>query len=151
MAYTNAAIKETPRLRPPAGTARKTELGAGLAVHTPTGDYPFGEVDVYNRVILIRRDPGVYGDTANNFVPERRSSDTAEQTPASAWRALERDPRNRIGQEVVNIEARVVVALIARSYEFVKVGTGESSLDGVGKPVIDSKGYYKVASDMCHP
>lgn len=104
-----------------AGTARKTEPGAGLTVHTPTGEYPLEGVNVYNCAIMTQRDPEVYGDTANYFMPERWLNETAEKIPASAWRAFERGPRKCIGQELANLEARIVVALVARRYEFSKV------------------------------
>ncbi|KAI1446943.1 cytochrome P450 [Annulohypoxylon stygium] len=131
-----------------AGTARKTEPGAGLTVHTPTGEYPLEGVNVYNCAIMTQRDPEVYGDTANYFMPERWLNETAEKIPASAWRAFERGPRKCIGQELANLEARIVVALVARRYEFSKVGTGELNLDEDGKPILDSMGYFKTASKM---
>jgi cytochrome P450 len=70
---------------------------------------------------MIQRDPDVYGDTADDFVPERWLDDAASEIPASAWRAFERGPRNCIGQELAGLESRVVVALVARRYDFVKV------------------------------
>ncbi|KAI0896091.1 cytochrome P450 [Annulohypoxylon nitens] len=121
MRYTSAVIKETLRLWPPAGTARQTEPGADLTVHTPTGEYP---------------------------LEGRWLNETAEKIPASAWRAFERGPRNCLGQELANLEARVVVALVSRRYDFSKVGTGELSLDEDGKPILDSMGYFKTASEM---
>ncbi|KAI1451668.1 cytochrome P450 52A11 [Annulohypoxylon moriforme] len=148
MRYTNAVIKETLRLWPPAGTARTTEPGAGLSVHTPSGEYLLEGVSIYNCAMMIQRDPEVYGDTANYFVPERWLNETAERIPAAAWRAFERGPRNCMRQELANLEARIVVALVTRRYDFSKVGTGEVSLDEAGKPIMDSKGYFKVASDM---
>ncbi|KAI1074368.1 cytochrome P450 [Whalleya microplaca] len=148
MTYTAAVIKETLRLWPPAGTARMTKPGAGLKVQTSTGEYTLEGVNVYNCAIMIQRDPDVYGDTANDFVPERWLHNAADQIPKSAWRAFERGPRNCIGQELANLEARVVVALVARRYDFVKVGLGELILDEAGNPILDDRGYFKVASEM---
>ncbi|KAI8628839.1 cytochrome P450 [Xylariaceae sp. FL1651] len=71
MTYTAAAIKETLRLWPPAGTARLTKSGSGIKVQTPTGEYNLEGVNIYNCVIMILRDPEVYGDSANDFVRER--------------------------------------------------------------------------------
>ncbi|KAI1825848.1 cytochrome P450 [Xylaria intraflava] len=147
--YTAAAIKETLRLWPPAGTARTTKQGAGIKVQTSTGEYDIGGVNVYNCAFLIQRDPEVYGDTANDFMPERwLQNDNAPEIPPSAWRPFERGPRSCIGQELANLEARLVVALIARRYDFVKVGLGEPELDSAGRPVLDEKGCYKVVSEM---
>ncbi|KAK4108979.1 cytochrome P450 [Canariomyces notabilis] len=148
MTYTTAVIKEALRLWPPAGTARKTAPGSGLTVHTSTGEYRLEGVYVYNCAIMIQRDPEVYGDTANDFVPERWLHNAADQIPISAWRPFERGPRNCIGQELAQIEARVVIALVARRFDFVKVGIGELSLDESGKPILDAKGRFKVVSEM---
>ncbi|TGJ78228.1 hypothetical protein E0Z10_g10537 [Xylaria hypoxylon] len=147
-----AAIKETLRLWPPAGTARLTKPGAGIKVQTSTGEYDLEGVGVYNCAIMIQRDPEVYGDTANDFVPERwlqnETMTGAKQIPSSAWRPFERGPRNCIGQELANLEARLVVALVAPRYDFVKIGLGEVAVDGAGQPISDEKGHYKVASEM---
>jgi cytochrome P450 len=70
---------------------------------------------------MIQRDRDVYGSNANDFVPERWLGDAAEKIPTSAWRSFERGPRNCIGQELAILEARVVIALVARRYDFVKV------------------------------
>lgn len=90
------------------------------------GEYNLEGVNVYNCALMIQRDPAVYGDTANDFVPERwlrneNDAHGAEPIPPSAWRPFERGPRNCIGQEMAFLEARVVVALTARRYDFVKV------------------------------
>jgi cytochrome P450 len=121
MTYIAAVIKETLRLWPPAGTARMIKSDAGIKVQTSTGEYLLEGVNIYSCSILIHRDPEVYGDTANDFLPERWLGDSAKQIPVSAWRAFERGPRNCIGQELVSIEARVIVALVARRYDFIKV------------------------------
>ncbi|KAI0434723.1 cytochrome P450 [Xylaria sp. FL1042] len=152
MAYTAAVIKETLRLWPPAGTARLTKPGAGIKVQTSIGEYNLEGVSVYNCTSMIQRDPEVYGDTANDFVPERwlqtENSTGTKQIPPSAWRPFERGPRNCIGQELANLEARVVVALVARRYDFVKVGLGEVAVDEAGNPISDENGRYKVTSEM---
>ncbi|KAI1394798.1 cytochrome P450 [Hypoxylon fuscum] len=148
MTYTAAIIKETLRLWPPAGTARMVRPGTGVKVNTSHGEYSLDGVNVYNCAIMIQRDPDVFGETANEFVPERWLPEAADQIPTSAWRAFERGPRNCIGQELATLEARIVVALVARRYDFVKVGVGELSLDDAGKPILDTKGHFKVASEM---
>jgi len=108
----------------------------------------------------IQRDAAVYGDSANDFVPERwlGDADTSAEAegkaggegrvPASAWRPFERGPRNCIGQELANLEARVILASVARRYDFVKVGAGEVRLDDRGEPVLNEKGQYEVKSEL---
>lgn len=121
MPYSSAVIKEVLRLWPPAGTARMTIPGAGVAVKTPAGEtYSLDGVHVYNCAIIIQRDPEVYGDSADYFVPERWLSGAGDHIPVSAWRAFERGPRNCIGQELATLEARIVLALVSK-YDFVKV------------------------------
>lgn len=151
MTYTVVAIKETLRLWPPAGTARITKPGAGLKVQTSMGEYNLEGVNVYNCALMIQRDPEVYGDTANDFVPERWLRNEQNNTtpiPPSAWRPFERGPRNCIGQEMAFLEARVVVALTARRYDFVKVGLGAFELDSARRPILDEKNRYRVVSEV---
>jgi cytochrome P450 len=168
MSYTTAVIKETLRLYPPAGTARMSPPGTGLTVRTPDGQsFCLDGTIIYNCATIIQRDRAVFGDTANDFVPERwlgdksgimsaGSQDDAEQRgdagdrkfPPGAWRPFERGPRNCIGQDLATIEARVIVAAVARRYDFVKVGLGELDLDEKGQPVLNEKGQYKTKSEM---
>lgn len=120
MTYCFAVIKETLRLWPPAGTARLTAPGTGIEITSPTGvKYPLEGVHVYNCAIMIQRDPEVYGHSAHDFVPERWLN--GETVPAGAWRPFERGPRNCIGQELAVLEAKVVLALVARKFDFTKV------------------------------
>lgn len=155
LSYTNAIIKEILRLYPPAGTARWVPKGSNTML--PRGDGTSVCVDglvVYNCHYLIQRDERVYGPNAHQFVPERwlGNEDTSEAgtnskvsekgekgVPAGAWRPFERGPRNCIGQELANIEARVILACAARRYDFVKVGLGELEVDGEGKLVLDEE------------
>lgn len=170
MPYTTAVIKETLRLRPPAGTARMAPPGSGLMVRTPEGqDLCLDGLVIYVCATIIQRDKNVYGETADDFVPERWlndksgimsatsnvdekapvGDDAGKAIPASAWRPFERGPRNCIGQDLATIEARVILAMVARRYEFVKVGLGELERDEKGLPVLDEKGrQYKVKSEL---
>lgn len=164
MPYISAVIKETLRLHPPAGSARMSPKGTGCMMRMPNGE----EACIDNCIIylcgqLIQRDKKVYGDTADDFIPERwlgdtdtweRTNDESEDAkgekkiPATAWRPFERGPRNCIGQELANIEARVIIAVIARRFEFVKVGLGELDADDKGRPILNEKGEYKVKTEV---
>ncbi|KAI0153282.1 cytochrome P450 [Xylariaceae sp. FL1272] len=150
MTYTTAVIKETLRLWPPAGTARLTKPGIGIAVNTPNGEtYNLEGVNIYNCHIMIQRDTAVYGDSANDWVPERwLDKSESDRIPASAWRPFERGPRNCIGQKLVDIEARVIMALVVRRHDFFKVGLGAPELDEAGNTSFIKHGQYKVASEM---
>lgn len=163
LAYTSACIKEALRLWPPAATARMSHENFHLV--TKEGE----QVLIDNCVIypiqhIIHRDPSVYGPTANDFIPERWTGDADTSTttnadmkgaaaptgkiPAGAWRPFERGPRNCIGQELANLEVRVILACVMRRYDFVKVGVGEVERDEKGRPVVDEKGNYKTKSEL---
>ncbi|KAL1855747.1 hypothetical protein VTK73DRAFT_8512 [Phialemonium thermophilum] len=179
MSYMSAVLKETLRLHPPAGTGRMAPPGTGLTVHIPDkAGGPGQEVCIdglilYNCASIIHRDRAVYGDTADQFRPERwlgdsdisartnsgllpeeKSSGTAARSgtgsgvPPSAWRPFERGPRNCIGQELANLEAKVILACVIRRYDFVKVGLGELDLDDKGQPVLNSEDQYRVKSEL---
>ncbi|KAI1204237.1 cytochrome P450 [Annulohypoxylon truncatum] len=149
MPFVSAVIKETLRLHPPGGTAREIPAGSGFAVRTPDGEQRcLDGLLVYNCQSIIHRDPRVFGDTAEDFVPERWLDDDAK-IPPGAWRPFERGPRNCIGLELANVEARVILALAVRRYDFVKVGLGEVVLGEDGRPSLDSaKAQYKVAEEL---
>ncbi|KAJ5093635.1 cytochrome P450 [Penicillium angulare] len=53
-----------------------------------------------------------------------RNSEAQSAIPPSAWRPFERRPRACIGQELANLEMRVIIAVVAREYEFIKTGLG---------------------------
>lgn len=168
MTYASAVIKEALRLYPPASAMRGVPKGSNFRVHTPEGeDLCLDGLSVYVNHYVIQRDPSVYGETADDFVPERWLGDTDtsqagdedgnedEKTggqrktiPPAAWRPFERGPRNCIGQELANIEARVILALVTRRYDFVKSGLGELDLDNQGLPVLNEKNQYKVKKDV---
>ncbi|KAJ4333488.1 hypothetical protein N0V87_007598 [Didymella glomerata] len=163
LSYTSACIKEALRLWPPAATARMTH--DDFRIRTKEGDDVLvDKCVIYPMQHLIHRDPDVYGPTANEFIPERWTGDTDTSTatnvdisgtatptgniPASAWRPFERGPRNCIGQELANLEARVILACVMRRYDFVKVGVGEVDTDETGKPIVDESGRYRTKSEL---
>lgn len=155
MTYTSAVIRETLRLWPPGAASRMTKPGEGLTatVSNPEGEASELNLDgmmVYIVPYIIQRDPAVFGETANTFVPERwLQKDSGDGIPAAAFRAFERGPRSCIGQELATIEARVVMALVARHFDFSKVGTGAAILDSTtGQPELDPHGQYEVAEKM---
>ncbi|KAL1595798.1 hypothetical protein SLS60_009487 [Paraconiothyrium brasiliense] len=166
LVYTSACIKEVLRLWPPAASARMSPVGSGFKVRLDDGrEICTDGTILYLNHFIIQRDPSVYGETANDFVPERwlGDSDTtsarkddvwdAKQSgdnkiPISAWRPFERGPRNCIGQELANLEARVILACTVRRYDFTKVGAGEVELNEEGHPTLDDRGRYKLKSEL---
>ncbi|KAG8162997.1 hypothetical protein KVR01_007475 [Diaporthe batatas] len=162
MPYTAAVVKEILRLHPPASTARMTKPGTGFNLRTADGtEHCVDGAILYICHSLIHRDRAVYGDSADSFIPERwleatelSNKDFAAaaicraQAPVSAWRPFERGPRNCVGQDFAKIEAHVIVAVVARRYDFVKVGLGETVLDDDGQPIMGESGQYKVKSEL---
>lgn len=149
MAYTSAVIKETLRLWPPGATSRMTSPGDGFQIRTAGGESLCVDgLMIYHVHSIIQRDPSVFGDTADYFVPERWLGDTEKMPPTGAWRPFERGPRSCIGQELATIEARVMIAMTVRRFDLTKVGQGAVALDDTGKPIIGKHGQYRVISDM---
>ncbi|KAI1147219.1 cytochrome P450 [Nemania diffusa] len=149
LSYINAIIKETLRLHPPASTARMAKFGSGFTVALPTGEeYLVDGTVMYPCASIIQRDPNVYGETANDWVPERWLGEAAGNIPSSAWRPFERGPRNCIGIELANHESRIILAIIARKYNFCKTGLGEPLLDEKGIPSLDGKGQFHAKSEL---
>jgi cytochrome P450 len=162
LVYTSACIKEALRLWPPAGSARMSHNG--LKIRMSDGqEVCLDECVLYLCQHLIQRDRKVYGETADDFIPERWVGDIdtssatvdedgsatgASKIPISSWRAFERGPRNCIGQELANLEARVILACTLRRYDFVKVGAGEVETDEKGQPMVDEKGKYRTKSEL---
>lgn len=153
MRYTSAVIKEALRLNPPAATARHTPPGTGFTVRTAEGqEHCLDGMIIYPCQRIIQRDPAVYGDTADTFVPERwlseeGGSDTTE-IPPGAFRAFERGPRNCIGQDFAMIELRAIVATLARHFDFAKVGLGEPALDEKGELIVGAHGILEAKSHL---
>ncbi|KAL3472841.1 cytochrome P450 monooxygenase [Aspergillus californicus] len=155
MSYVTAVLRETLRLHTPASTARYAPSGSGLVVTTPTGEeLCLDDLIIYNCNSIIHRDPAVFGETADSFIPERwlkenHSSNSRTTIPPSAWRPFERGPRACIGQEFASIEMRVIIAAVARQFEFTKIGLGEIALDArTGSPILGHDGQCVVKSHV---
>ncbi|KAI2621237.1 cytochrome P450 [Hypoxylon sp. NC1633] len=141
MKFIDAVIKETLRLHPPASTVRMIDPATGFTVRAPTGEeYNLDGVIMYSCQSIIQRDSTVFGNTADDWVPDRWLGEAAKSIPVSAWRPFERGPRSCVGLELANLESRAIIAIVARKYDFIKTGLGESVLDKEGLPVLNDIG-----------
>lgn len=162
LTYTSAIIKETLRLFPPASTARMAPKNSGYTITDPTSgdEMCLDGFVIYGNHYNIGRDKAVYGENADEFVPERWMGDTdtsmdsdaksssEKAIPPTAWRPFERGPRNCIGQELANIEARVILACSVRHYQFSKTGIGALKRGEDGKAILGDEGVYETEGAM---
>jgi len=115
--YTLAVVKEVLRLFAPAATTRAGKPGVNISDDTggilPTDD----TIMLIVHVEMHRSDK--YWVRPNDFLPERwlvRPDHELYPQPG-AWRPLEIGPRNCIGQALVLIELRVILACLVREFE----------------------------------
>ncbi|KAJ5358343.1 uncharacterized protein N7496_010756 [Penicillium cataractarum] len=146
--YLSAIIKETLRLHPPAGTSRFVAPGSDFGLHTSQGVLRVDGAIIFLNHFSIQRDPAVYGASAEAWVPERWLEAREEPIPVSAWRPFERGPRSCIGQELAMLEARLVLAMAVRRYDFTKVGLGAPILQADGSLKLDKHGQAEAGTPL---
>ena len=159
--YTTSVIRETLRLWPPASSVR---TGApGYFARDPATGAPLPTDGMVLWIIhyAIHRDPTLWGASAAVFDPSRWSS--AARLPDNAWRPFEKGPRNCIGQDLAMLEARVILALVVRRFDFelafdaledmVGDGTfyGKNSKGRQGKQDLDGEVLYQVLIGTAKP
>lgn len=116
--YSTAAIKETLRLFPAASTIRQGAPGEDL-VDEAGNRYP-----TENTMMLIvhptmQRSPS-YWPRPDEFIPERWLVEPSHELYPlkAAWRPFEWGPRNCMGQALVMMELKTVLAMIVREFDF---------------------------------
>lgn len=121
--YTTAVIKESMRLFPAASTTRSGEPNFTICDPRNGLRYP---ADPSMLIWLVshacQHDPAFW-PRADEFLPERwlASEDDELHPKRGAWRPFEYGPRACIGKELSMIELRIVVCLVARSFEICAV------------------------------
>lgn len=119
LTYTAATIKESMRLFPAASTTRSGEPSFTIVDPRNGLRYP---ADPSMLIWLVshacQHDPSFWPH-ADDFLPERWLASEGEELypKRGAWRPFEFGPRACIGKELSMIELRIVVCLIARSFE----------------------------------
>lgn len=133
--YVTAVLKETLRIFPPASTFRNSIPG-GYVVDSETkqkipmlpGAY------VWPVAHMIHRNTRFFPEPVK-FIPERfiqsqtpfPEAELFTEAGKDAFRAFEKGPRNCIGQELAMLEGRIILALMARNYDFVLEYPGEGA------------------------
>jgi cytochrome P450 len=117
--YTTAVLKESLRLFPAASGLRTPD--SNLILRNPAT----GEIlpTIPNMLLWIphfglHRDARIWGSTANTFNPSRFLPCNISSLPESSYRPFERGIRNCIGQDLAMLEARLVLAMVVRKFEF---------------------------------
>ncbi|KAI0018479.1 cytochrome P450 [Xylariomycetidae sp. FL0641] len=119
--YTAAVMKETLRLfSPVGGTIRQSPAGHVLR-HPETGKaYPTHGFMLHGSGATMGR-MEAYWPRAERFLPERflvRDPTHPLYPRRNAWRPFEFGPRACIGQELFNLEVRLILALTVREFDF---------------------------------
>ena len=106
--YISALLKETLRLMPTAPSwavgARKDEVIGGK-YHLKKGQ------PVHIILSCVHRDPGVWGSTADQFIPERMFDENIANLPPNAWKPFGNGKRGCIGRAFAWQEALLVSLL----------------------------------------
>jgi cytochrome P450 len=118
MNYTTAVIKETLRLFPPVGTARRGKPGFFLTQPETGMRFPTEGFMLFGCSIAVQRDPQ-YWPEPDAFIPERWIVPEADplHPRKNAWRPFELGPRNCIGQELALTEVRAALAMTVREFD----------------------------------
>lgn len=116
--YTQAVIKESLRLFPPAASTRAGKPLVSLASDTGTS-LPTADAIILIVHTEMHRSPK-YWRRSDEFIPERWlvGPERELHPQRGAWRAFEHGPRNCIAQDLVMVELSVVLAMIVRTFEF---------------------------------
>jgi cytochrome P450/NADPH-cytochrome P450 reductase len=115
--YLSQVLKETLRLHPPASlltvqTAKEEETLAGK--YHVTADQ-----DLTILVPALHRDPGVWGNNAHTFQPDRFLPDAEAKIPANAYKPFGHGMRACLGRAFALQEAPLVLGMLLQQFEFI--------------------------------
>lgn len=151
--YTLAVVKETLRLWPAASTTRKGDP-TFPSIHDPKTGEAFPtlgkgfDMIVWIPHYALHHSKRIWGENADGFEPERFLPENEAKLPPNAWRPFEKGPRNCIGQELALLEARLVLALTVRSFEFSSAFDALDELKGDGSAYAQDEGWRTGRQDL---
>lgn len=150
--YTLAVIKEVLRLFPPAGTTRAGK--PGVSVTDDAGNtLPTDDAILWILHVEMHNSPN-YWVRADEFLPERWLAAPGEELhpPPGAWRPFELGPRNCIGQALVLIELRVILASLVREFDIVPAyDEWDQRHPTKGVKLLRGNRAYQVEQGAAHP
>jgi cytochrome P450 len=110
--YTDMVIKESMRLYPPAWS-----IGRAAAVDTEVMGYTIPKGSNVNIVThRVQRHASIWSNP-NDFIPERWLAENSENIPRYAYLPFGGGPRVCIGNSFATMEANLLLATIAQSYQ----------------------------------
>ena len=74
--------------------------------------------------------------------------ENASKLPENGWRAFERGPRNCIGQDLAQLEARIILALIVRGFDFEAAFDSLHELANDGSVYANDEGFRAGKQDL---
>jgi cytochrome P450 / NADPH-cytochrome P450 reductase len=121
MPYIEACLRETLRLTPtaPAITIQALPDLLGDKITLAGGKY---EIKAGQPIICllpkIHRDPAVYGDDAESFIPERMLDEPFSKLPKNSWKPFGNGVRGCIGRSFAWQEAILTTAMLLQNFNF---------------------------------
>ena len=154
LTYTLAVVKEAMRLFPPASGIR--DGVEGIYIHDDAGhSYPTGGTFVWILHQTMQRDPK-YWPQSNEFIPERWlvGPDDPLYPVKGTWRPFEHGPRNCIGQGLVLMELKIILAMTVREFDIKDAYEEFDALRGKKGPRIkdvEGERAYQIEQGGAHP
>jgi cytochrome P450 len=150
--YTLAVIKEVLRLFPPAGTTRAGK--PGVSVTDDAGNsLPTDDAILWILHVEMHHSPS-YWVRPDEFLPERWLVPSGHELhpQPGAWRPFELGPRNCIGQALVLIEFRVILACLVQEFDIAPAYDElDERLPRKGLKLLRGERAYQIEKGAAHP
>ncbi|KAL3421062.1 afln vera monooxygenase [Phlyctema vagabunda] len=151
--YTLAVIKEALRLFPPASGIRGGLPGADLT-DSHGNSYPTEGMTIWILHTAVQRHAGHWKDP-DAFIPDRWLVTDPEDPyypVKGAWRPFEFGPRNCVGQTLVMLDIKAVLAMTVREFDISDAYQEWDSLNlRKGQKDIGGERAYQISSGGAHP